>query len=217
MGKRFKVAARDERGKGPAGRLRASGVVPGVIYGRHRKSSSVQADAKEIETTISRGERMVTIDFNGEEKLAIFRELQYHPVTQRLLHFDLYEVASDQTVRVRLPVELVGAAPGAEEGGSVDQNIHDVEIECPAGNLPSHLELDVSGLGIGEHLRASEIRLPEDARIVESPESVIVACHAPRVEEEEAEVEEAAPVPETAEPEVIGRKKETEEPEAEEK
>ena len=213
MAKRLGVAARSEKGKGPAGRLRARGTVPGIIYGRHKENSPVQADARELETAVSRGERMVMVEFEGEEKLAIFREVQHHPVTQKLLHFDLYEVASDQSVRVALHLELVGRARGAEEGGAVEQNVHDVEIECPAGRLPPHLELDVSGLGIGGHLCASEVRLPEGARLVEDAGLVVATCHAPRVEEEEVVVEEAAPALESAEPEVITRRKE--EPEAE--
>ena len=215
MPERFRVVARDERGKGPAGRLRAGGIVPGIIYGRHRENLPVQADARELETTISRGERTVVIEFEGEEKLVIFREVQHHPVTQKPLHFDLYEVASDQSVQVTLLVQLVGRAQGAEEGGIVEQNVHDVEIECPAGRLPPHIELDVSGLGIGGHLRASDIKLPEGARVVDDAERVIATCHAPRVEEEEVAVEEAVAAPESVEPEVITRKKE--EPEAEEK
>ncbi len=219
MGKRLRVTARDEKGKGAAGRLRRRGVVPGVIYGRRRKSSPVQTGAKEIETAILRGERMVGIELDGKEALAILREVQYHPVTQQPLHFDLYEVAADQSVRVRVSIQLVGAARGVEEGGLVDQNVHDIEIECPAGRLPPHLGLDVSDLVIGAHLYASDIKLPESVRVVEDPRLVIVACHAPREEEEEEEAvaEEVAPAVEGGEPEVIGRKKEKEEPEAEEK
>ncbi len=215
MAERFKVVAREEKGKGPVGRLRARGIAPGVIYGRHRESFRVQADAKELDLTVSRGERMVTIQLEGKEKLAIFREVQYHPVSQKVLHFDLYEVAPDQSVRVRLSVQLEGTAMGIAEGGLVEQNAYEIEIECPAGKLPPHLELDVSGLGIGQHLRASDIRLPEGARVVEDTGTVIVACQVPRAEEEPVVEEEAAPVPEGAEPEVIARRKEG--PEAEEK
>ena len=217
MSKHLKVSPRDGRGKGDAGRLRGQGAVPGIIYGRHRESSAIQADTKEIETTISRGERMVTVEFQGEDRLAVFRELQYHPVNQKLLHFDLYEVAPDQLVRVRLPMALVGTAKGTEEGGVVEQNIHDIEIECPAGKIPPHLSLDVSDLGIGDQLHASDIELPEGARIIEGPGTIVATCQAPRLEEEPVEAEEAAPVAESGEPEVITRRKEKEEPGAEEK
>jgi large subunit ribosomal protein L25 len=138
---------------------------------------------------------------------AFIRELQWDTYGTRVLHVDFTRISVDELVKVHLTVELRGQAPGVSEGGVVEQLVHDVQIECPAGAIPDKLYVSVNQLKLNDTISLAQLELPAKAKVLGDPETVVVQCVVP-VEKPE---EEAAAEPVEGEPEVIGAKKEEEE------
>ena len=136
---------------------------------------------------------------------AVVKELQFHPIRRQLLHVDLHEV--DLAVEIEAPVaiELVGIPAGAEDGGVLDWALREVTVRALPNSIPALIELDVSGLQIGQHVSVASLVAGEGVTIVDDPEIMIAALLPPRVQEEEV-----AAVEETEQPEVIGGKSEEE-------
>ncbi|MHC4592923.1 MAG: 50S ribosomal protein L25 [Planctomycetota bacterium] len=141
------------------------------------------------------------------------RDLQYDPLGDHVIHVDLARISLSETVTVSVPIETHGEAAGVAEGGVLDLQLHELEVECLPTAIPEKLRVEVAELGIGEHLRVGDIQLPEGVTPAADVEAVVVAV-TPPVEIEEEEAEELAEEAIT-EPEVIGREAAGGEPEAE--
>ncbi len=219
--------SRRATGKGYNRKLRAGGRIPGVVYGKGLPTREVEFDARELERfleTARRGTVIVRIHVaDGEqtrESYAVLKEFQLHPVSERVLHVDLYEVALGQTFRIEVPLRVKGRPAGLEQGGILDQVVRVLEVECTPDVVPSHLELDVSGLTIGHSLHLSDLVFPEGVVPVEKdPTQTLVSVHALRAEAvpappaegeaaEAASVAEAPPKEERKEEKREERKKE---------
>ncbi len=205
------------RGKNEARRLRVSGRVPAVVYGAKKDTVAVSLDPKVISRILASESGHNTIfdlQVGSEKTKAMIVDWQYEPIRGSILHIDLKRIAMDEKMRVMVPIHLVGEAVGVkQQGGIMDQIIREVEIECLPGDIPSHLDADVSHLEFGVVLRVKD--LPHSGKIkFITPEDQGVA-HVTAVKEEvvatpEAAAEAAAAGP--AEPEVIKKgKQETEE------
>jgi large subunit ribosomal protein L25 len=209
------------RGKNEARRLRASGRIPGVLYGARQQAVAVSLDPKQI-TRILHSESghntLFEVQVGGEKTRAMIVDWQYDPLYGRLLHIDLKRIAMDEKIRVSVPIHLVGEAEGVkQQGGILDQVLREVEIECLPGDIPTHLDADVSKLVFGTVLRVSDLQHGGKLKFI-TDEGQAVA-HITSVKEEaaptpEAAAEAAAAAP--AEPEVIKKGKQETEEEAEE-
>ncbi len=206
---------RTETGKGVARSLRRQGYMPAVIY-RAGSSMPIKLKRQDIVNFLNStmGEQvMVNLQFSdGDTRLALLKDYQVDPVKGELLHTDFYEVSLKEKVRVTVSIVLMGEPVGVKrEGGVLQQTLSELEIECLPDMIPSHLEIDVSGLKVGRSLHVSDLTLEEGIRVFDDPEEVIATVVAPAVEPEEAAPEEEAA--EAAEPEVIkkGKKEEAEE------
>ncbi len=204
---RVRLAAEIRRtlGKEAARKLRAAGKVPAILYGRGIEPLPLAVDAKSLEAALraAAGGNVlldVVIRENGNERseLAMIAEVQRHVLRRDILHVDLHRVSLEERVRTWVPVLLRGEAPGVRAGGVLEQHLREVEIEALPTELPSHLELDVSTLQVGETLHARDIRVPPGVTILTPPEETVVTVLAVEVEEEAA-----AEAP--AQPEVIRR------------
>jgi large subunit ribosomal protein L25 len=186
-------------------RLRQQGQIPAVLYGHGKESVNLAIPHGEVEAMIRHGSKMVSIQ--GEvSSNAFVKEVQWDPLGMEVLHLDLTRVFVGEAVDVVVPVELVGEAPGAKQGGRVEQVTHEVEISCPAEKIPDKFEVRINSLELGQSITIDELELPEGAKMLSEVERVLVTC------EEVIEVEEAEVTTEVgAEPEVIGREEETEE------
>lgn len=209
MARETKIAAetRNETGKGVARRLRAAGALPAVLYGSGKEARWLQIDEHSFEQILLHhtGESLIvdlTID-GGDPLKVLLKEVQHHPLTGSPLHADFVEVSMTEKFTVSVPVVLVGEAPGIELGGVLDQLVRDVEIECLPTDLVEEIEVDVSGLNIGDSLQVGDIVVGPELTIVTAPDIAVATVVPPRVEEEEAE-EEGEAAEEGAEPEVIG-------------
>lgn len=207
MAEALNVKSRDTRGKREARRLRLAGQIPAILYGHGEANQSLALSSDEMAAVVRHGGRIVELKGAVNEK-ALIRELQFDVYGVEVLHVDLARVSEHERIEVSVSVELRGQAPGTKDGGVVEFFVHEVEIECEALSIPEKLELNISKLGLGGALHASDIPLPAGVTLITEPDILIVHCVEARGEEEEA-----APAGGGAEPEVIGRKAEGEEEE----
>jgi large subunit ribosomal protein L25 len=200
------------RGKNEARRLRASGRIPATVYGAKKEAVAVSVDPKQISRILhseSGHNSIFDLNVGGENTKAMIVDWQYDPLKGNLLHIDLKRIAMDQKMRVSVPIHLVGEAAGVkQQGGILDQVLREVEIECLPGDIPSHIDADVSGLVFGTVLRVGE--LPHAGTIKFITDGNQAVAHITSVKEEvaptpEAVAEAAATAP--AEPEVIKKGK----------
>jgi len=203
------VETRDKKGSTDARRTRSGGKVPGVVYGHGTAPEFVIFEGREFELVLNQGGRTGLIKLKGGSKRAesvLVREIQRHPVSQKVLHADLQRVSAHETVHAKLPIVTVGTARGVRDsGGVMDVVLHEIEIEGPVDKLPDRLEVDVNELGIHDHILASDVQLPEGFKLLTGAETIIVSIEPSRTAQA---VEEAAVTAslEQAEPEVIGEK-----------
>ena len=215
--------SRAETGKNVNRRLRTKGLIPGILYGTRKDTVPVAVSPKEIVSILrsKSGENtLFDLDLGGAKRKVILKEFQVEPLKGQLLHADFYEVALDKTLEVKVHIELTGAPVGVKvQGGVLDFVTRELEIECLPTDIPEKVEVDVSGLELGKHLRVSDLKVPEKVKVLTELDLVVVHVVAPRAEEvvaapEAVAVEGVA----AAEPEVIKKGKTTAEGEvAEEK
>jgi large subunit ribosomal protein L25 len=206
---------REERGKNAARRLRASGMVPAVLYGDGDGSSTPLAvPGKIVDYTLHHlgDNALYNIDLGAGTSTARIVDVQRDPVTDRLVHVDFAPVDMQERIEVTVPLHVVGEAPGAEEGGVLQQVAYEVQVESLPGDIPQELTIDVSTLGMGENLHLADVTLPQGVTLISDPEEVAVTVTAP-TEITEEELEAAGVVeeePEEAEP-IEGEEPEVEE------
>jgi large subunit ribosomal protein L25 len=182
---------REERGKNAARRLRASGMLPAVLYGDGDGASTALAvPDRVVDYTLQHigDNALYDIDLGAGGSTARIVDVQRDPVSGRLLHVDFAPVDMQQRIEVTVPLHVVGEAPGTEEGGVLQQVAYEVQIETLPGDIPQELTLDVSSLGMNENLTLADLRLPEGIPLVSDPEEVAAIVTAPtEITEEELE------------------------------
>jgi large subunit ribosomal protein L25 len=207
---------RSGRGKNEARRLRASGAAPAVIYGSGGESVAVAVNPKEVNRILHSKSGHNTI-FNlsikdGENTPVMIIDWQRDPVKDNLLHVDLKRIDLSLKLRVKVPLHTTGEAKGVKlQGGLLEAITREVEIECLPDEIPEHFTVDTTELMIGQAIRASEIPLTGEMRLVSNPDAVITHVVALKAEAEAAPAAEGAAPPATAEPEVIKKGKKEEE------
>ena len=203
------VVTRTGLGKGAAKRLRAEGNVPAVIYGHGGPAKTLYFSAAEWEVLQKFELNLLSLKEGDNEMLALIKEVQNDFIRGKVKHVDFLEVNRNEKIRASVSVHPGHDAPaGASQGGMLEQDIHELEVECLPDALPEHLEINVSALELGAALHVSEIPMPEGVRILNDPELVVFHVVDPsKIVEEEAAPEAAAAEGEAAaEPEVIGEK-----------
>jgi large subunit ribosomal protein L25 len=208
------IKQRAETGKQVAKRLRRDGVVPAVIYGGARPEP-ISVDPKAVLRIIHGHEgstQLLNLTFEGGNgsRMAIIRDLQFDPVSERLLHVDLQEVTADRAITVRVAVHPVGEAAGVrEQKGILNVVLHELDVSCLPGLIPERIDADVSALMIGDVLTVGDLRATEGVRILNDPGQAVVTVAAPMAEEVAAAATPAATT--TAEPEVLTERKKEDE------
>lgn len=205
----LEVEIREAAGKGVARRLRATGRIPAVCYGSGQEAVSVSVDPTALRRLIEHSDAGMNtlINLRGgsvDGRMVLVRELQKDPVRGRYLHADFYAVNIEQTVEVAVPLHIVGKAPGVELGGILDHQLRELELECLPLAIPKELEVDVSGLQLGESVHVRDVPLPEGVTLKSDPDLSVVSVVAPSKAEEEpaegAELPEGEVAPEGEEP-----------------
>ncbi|HWP45664.1 MAG TPA: 50S ribosomal protein L25 [Candidatus Limnocylindrales bacterium] len=203
-------------GKGVARKLRRAGRIPGIVYGGSDGSVPISISPRSLAKTLEKENVLIDLTIQkgdtATKKTAIVKEVQRDPVTRAVLHVDFFEISMDKPIEVEVPIELVGKAKGVtESGGVLEIAMRTLTIECLPSVIPSHIEVDISNLNIGDFIAVRDVKVPQTIKIVSDPEKTIVTV-VPPMAEEIAEKVEAVP----GEPEVIGKGKAPAEEEGEE-
>jgi large subunit ribosomal protein L25 len=206
--------------KNHARRVRRDGKIPAVVYGAGKDSKSVSVDPRHVSRILNSETGHNTIfdlTLSGESTKAMIVDWQYEPIKGKLLHIDLKRIAMDKALKVNVPIVLVGESAGVkQEGGIMEQMLREVEVECLPGDIPSHIDADVSQLTFGKVLRVSDLPHSEKLKFITDANQPV--AHVTSVKEEVVAAPEAvaAEAGAPAEPEVIKKgKQETEEEGAE--
>ena len=197
------VSKREALGTSNTRRLRKTGQIPAVLYGHGKECIHLTIPATEVESAIRQGTKVLDIVGAAKDSVLI-NQVQWDPCGSEILHVDLTRVSADETVEVTLTVELRGEAPGLKQGGIVDHQLHEIEIECPAGKIPDRLSVSINHLELGQAITAGDVEIPPSAKLITPADQIIVQCVEPT---EELDAEEGA---ESMEPEVIGQKEDAE-------
>lgn len=186
---------REVGGKGHARRLRANGQVPAVVYGIGG-ALPVSVSAKELLKLLDdRGvaSRLINTKFEGDkkERQVLIKDLTFHPVTDQLLHLDLWEVDPNRKITVRVNIKFTGTPKGVkEQGGSLAIARHQCSLSCLPTDIPPFIELSVIELKTGQSLAIKDLPLPEKVKPLDDPELTIVMVNEPKEEEAATDKEE---------------------------
>lgn len=206
----FKLEARlrEGTGKGVARKLRKEGNVPAVVYGHGFEPVHIFVNEKEVKHLLQAEAKLVELAIEGNKKPVpvIIKEVDADPIKDNLLHVDFQRIRLDETVTTTVPVILTGEEEcvGVKMGGIIQHGLREIEIECLPKDLPSHIEVDISNLEIGDSIKVADLNLPEGVKTTADPEEQVVVIVPPAILEEEVEAapeEEAAEVPTVAETE----------------
>lgn len=160
------VERRERTGSGGARATRRADLVPGILYGGPRGPVPIELKKTELVKALRSGKfisHLIQIDHRGERQPVIPRAIQYHPVTDQPLHVDLFRVEESSRITVEVPVHFRNqeVCPGLKRGGVLNVVRHTVEVECPAGQIPEELVVDLAGVDIGAVIHISNVPLPE--------------------------------------------------------
>jgi large subunit ribosomal protein L25 len=211
-GERVKLTVQDRESRGSAEsrRLRKQGLIPGVLYGRGKDPHSFCVAERELRRVLTgEGGLNAILDVvvdGGQARPSILKSYQQDPVRGTLTHIDLQEVRLDQPIQARVVVELVGEPVGVTEGGVLSQVVREITVEALPMEIPEHLELDVTGMAIGDTVRLAELPVQEGVKFLDDPDETVLATvtmptrfvepELEEVEGEEGELPEGADVPE---------------------
>jgi len=196
--------------------VRNNGKVPGVYYSKHDAPVHLAVTENAINPLVYTSEtHLISLKINENIYDCVIKDIQFDPLTDKIVHFDLIGLTSGEMFQIEVPVQLHGTPVGIKEGGIVQHLIHKLEIECLPKDIPQRIDIDITELKIGDAVHVRDLKL-ENITILNSEESVVVSVTHPKIEKEPVE-EAAAATEEPTEPEVIGRGKAEEEEEEEEK
>jgi large subunit ribosomal protein L25 len=195
---------REGAGKGDARKLRSTGFIPGILYGPEIDPAPISISALELGAMYRQqgtSSRLINLDFNGEKdgRMVIIREVQRDPVSGVFRHVDLYQVSMTKKLNITARITLVGTPAGVKLGGILQHIIRDLEIYCLPSDIPDKIEVDVSGLEIGDSVHVKDIVL-DKVEILSNPTRTIATVVPPTVVKSAAEeAAEAAAAAESAE------------------
>ena len=216
----FSLSARirDDKGKGVARRLRRDDRVPAVFYGPNAKATMLSVSYNDLKGIIKQNTSeniilglQIESESGTESRKVMLKELQIDPIKDTYLHADFYEISMDKALTVDIPVHLVNTPIGVPKGGILQHVKREITITCLPDNLVDSLEVDVSGLDIGESIHIRDIEIPEGIKTTQEDHLTIAVVVAPSAIPEEEEVEEIEEVEETEDQKVEeeGKDKET--------
>lgn len=193
--------ARGESGKGPARRLRASGLIPAVVYGQKGPATHIAVNPDLLQKAIATPHKfntLLSLQLDGSAKNVLFKDYAVDPVTRQLLHADFFEVDLSKPVRVEVPIVTTGKAEGVIAGGILAVSAHEIAVEVLPEKIPVQIEVDVTPIKIGGSIHIADVKAPEGVTIKYATNFTVAVVMAPEKEEVVAPVPGAA-VPGAAE------------------
>jgi large subunit ribosomal protein L25 len=174
------VEVRERTGTGSAREVRRAGKVPGVLYGGTLEPVAIAVRSNEFRKALHSGKLLghkVTLKYGEETQPVIAKDIQFHPVTDEAVHFDLYRVDEHQLIRISVAVHFINqeASPGLKRGGTLNVAVHEVELMVPADQIPDELVADLTGLDIGDAVHSADLPLPAGAQLSAHDRDIVVA------------------------------------------
>tara|TARA_B110000263_G_scaffold246205_1_gene256917 strand:- start:209 stop:883 length:675 start_codon:yes stop_codon:yes gene_type:complete len=179
------INKRDLMNKGGRRRALKEGKVPGVYYSHDSKDSiPFYIETTELNKAQKADTQIFNISVGSKKRTVLFKSIQYHPVTDDIMHIDLYGIKMDQMVSVSVTLNITGSAKGVVEGGILVQSLNEIELECLPADIPSNIDIDITHLDMGDSLRCSDVELDEKLIMKTAEEQIIISVTHPMKEEE---------------------------------
>ncbi|HHS50093.1 MAG TPA: 50S ribosomal protein L25 [candidate division Zixibacteria bacterium] len=191
----LKANRREEVGKGESRRMRYTGAVPGVLYGRNLEPTFLKFNEHDLKQFLQKSGEHGMFQLQVEENkpvLTVLAEVQHHPVTDKILHIDFKQIPTDQPVELKVPLEFVGDSPGVQGGGLFMPRLYELDIKAMPDNVPDSIRVDISGLDFDNVIHISDVEVPEDIEVLHEDSQTVATVIKPRglgAEEEGEEVE----------------------------
>ncbi len=207
---KLKASERKDFTKSTIKRFRKEGMIPGVFYSKNNTPIHINVVDRTINPLVFTAKtHLISLELEGHEEYeCIIKDVQFDPVTDRVIHFDLLGLTKGEKIILEIPVQLIGTPVGVKEGGVIQHVMHKIEVECLPRNIPEHITVDVTGLKLGDSIHIGDLNY-EDIEFIDSKESLIVQVTHPKIKEEAAPVVEGVGE-ELKEPEVISKGKQEE-------
>ena len=185
------VELRSKTGKGISRRLRAQGLIPGVVYGKGMEAVPVSLNPRELNAAIAgEGGQNNLLTLKGAEGLdgnvVIVVDLLRDPLKRKPMHVDLHKINLTEKIKVEVPINLVGTAAGVIAGGLLDFAKHVLEVECLPTQIPEHIDVDVTELTINHSIHVGDLIIPDGVKVLEDPRASVVSILGKAQEEEQA-------------------------------
>jgi len=184
------IEKRDEKGSGAASRMRRSGFIPGVVYGKGMDPIEIKVSTKDLRGIVAKYGRNTVLDLKLDNQVipAMIKDIQLDLLGARYEHVDFQRIAMDEVIRTRVPIRLSGEGIIESKGGLVMLQLDELEVECLPKDLPEFIDIDVSKMEIGHSLKVGDIELPEGVQVLSEPgETVLVITETKATEKEESE------------------------------
>src|SRR5919109_193102 len=210
---KLQVRERERKGSAEARRLRREGLIPGVLYGNGRKPHAICVPERELRRVLTGPSGLhaildVVVEGQNTTHASILKDFQADPIRGHISHVDLQEVRLDQAIQASVTVQLVGEPEGVKEGGVLSQVQREINVEALPMEIPDHIDLDVSGMAIGDTLRLADLQAQDGVKYLDDPEETVLATVTmptrivePEPEEVEGEELEEGELPEGEVPE----------------
>src|SRR5947207_10972374 len=204
-GERIKLQVKEGEARGSAGarRLRKQGFIPGVLYGKGKSSHAIAVPERELRRVLTGAGGLhaildVVLEGQKTTHASILKDFQQDPIRGHISHIDLQEVRLDKPIQASVNVQLVGEPAGTKEGGVLSQVQREINVEALPMEIPEHIDLDVSGMAIGDTLRLADLAAMDGLTYLDDPEETVLATVTlpTRVEEPEEVTEEGEELPE---------------------
>lgn len=205
----IKADVREITTKGAVNELRRNGIVPGVLYSYEMEPVIFSVPELLLKPIVYTTEmRLINLQIGEKEEIkCILKDVQFDPLTDKIIHVDFQAITVGEVIQVQVPINVTGSAIGVKQGGKFVQNLHKIDVECLPKDIPSHLDLDITPLEIGDSILVRDLSI-ENITILNPEDTSIVSVTTSRaIEEDEISDEEAIEEGETAEPEVISKGK----------
>jgi large subunit ribosomal protein L25 len=191
METKLQAQKRDDTGKGVARKLRAAGRVPGVLYGHGLDPVPLSVDSREMFHVLhggAGGNALVDLVVEGEDHLAMAREIQRDHIHNTLIHIDFLAVSRTEKITVNVPVIEIGEAAGVKEGGVVEHHLREVSAECFPQDVPEHIEIDITDIELGGMVHVGDLVAPKGVTILTSLEDAVLSIITPAALRVEADL-----------------------------
>ena len=182
---RLNVDIRKENGTSAARRTRLQNKVPGVVYHSGVEGVPLSVDKNSLKKALKTGQMIFEINVEDKDQFVLVKEIQYHPVTDDIIHIDFQKVREDEKISLDVAVRSVGDSQGVKLGGILVQMLNSVSVKCKPSEIPEFLEIDVTEMEMNSNLFVKDITLPDDVEMLTSEDIAVVSVQEPKEEKEE--------------------------------